>query len=204
MPAIFKNRKYWIAAGCVWGPWLMLVLGFYWLVLVPQEQRYKAVHQELAASSDQVSMARMASQPESRQRQEELLANLRERIEEFLVPAGQQDKILFEISRLANTYGLSEYAGKIRENDWSDESSQQPKIKRICMNISFRGSFQQFASFINALERSRPAVFVESAAIQQARQQSKQHSANLLVTFFIQPDSSAKTVSLGPKEDFSL
>jgi hypothetical protein len=72
------------------------------------------------------------------------------------------------------------------------------------MNISFRGSFQQFASFINALERSRPAVFVESAAIQQARQQSKQHSANLLVTFFIQPDSSAKAVSLGPKEDSSL
>lgn len=201
---IFKNRKYWIAVGCVWGPWLVLALCFYWLVLIPQEQRYKAVHQELAASNDQVSMARMASQSQIRQHQEKLLAELQSQIEGFLVPAGGRDKILFEISRLANACSVSEYSGKIRENVWSNESSQQTKIKRIWMNISFCGSFQQFASFINALERSRPAVFVESAAIQQARQQSKQHSAKLLVAFFVQPESSAGSVSLFPKEDFSL
>ncbi|HOK65736.1 MAG TPA: GspMb/PilO family protein [Anaerohalosphaeraceae bacterium] len=188
---IFKSRKYWIYVACVWGPWLLLAASFYTLVLTPQTERLKAVHQDLTVSSDRVSVARLASQPDTQQRQQELLNELQQRIDDFLVPSGKQDKVLFEISRLANTAGLSEYAGKTREDVWAAEDSGQTKLKRIWQTITFRGTFQQFASFVNALERSRPTVFVESASIERSRQQSKLHSAKLLVSFLIQPDSSA-------------
>lgn len=202
---IFKSRKYWMVAACVWGPWLLLAAGFYTLVLTPQAERLKAIHQELTASSDRVSMARLASQAETQQRQLDLLNELQQRLDNFLVPAGRQDRVLFEISRLANTIGLSEYAGKTREDVWAAENAEQVKLKRVWQTITFRGTFPQFASFVNALERSRPAVFVESAAIERSRQESKLHSAKLLVSFLIEPDSSAPTaVSSVLREDSSL
>lgn len=201
---IFKSRKYWMYVACVWGPWGLGLLSFYTLVMTPQAARVKAVHQELTTSTDRVSIARLASQPDTQKRQRELLAELQQRIEDFLQPAGAQDKILFEISRLANTLGLSEYAGKSREDVWSAEDSGKSKVKRMWLTISFRGSFRQFAAFVNALERNRPAVFVESATIEHARQQSKQHSAKLLVSFFIQPDTSTTAVSSVHREDSFL
>ncbi|MEJ5258626.1 MAG: hypothetical protein WHS88_00370 [Anaerohalosphaeraceae bacterium] len=202
---IFKSRKYWICVACVWGPWLLLTLAFYTLVLTPQAERLRKVHQDLLVSSDRVSVARLASQPDTQQRQRELLGELQQRIDEFLVPTGQQDKILFEISRLASKYGLSEYAGKTREDVWSAEEAGRAKLKRMWQTISFRGTFQQFASFVNALERSRPAVFVESASIERSRQESKLHSARLLVSFLIQPDApTSGAVSWVSREDASL
>jgi hypothetical protein len=202
---IFKSRKYWMYVGGIWGPWLLLSIGFYTMVLSPQAERLKKVHQELAASNDRVSIARLASQADTQQRQMNLLAELQQRIDDFLVPAGKQDKVLFEITRLANTLGLSEYAGKTREEVWNAENAEQAKLKRIWQTITFRGTFQQFASFVNALERSRPAVFVESAAIERSRQDSKLHSAKLLVSFLIQPDGTAPAaVSSVLREDSSL
>jgi hypothetical protein len=65
------------------------------------------------------------------------------------------------------------------------------------LTVTFEAPFQQFAAFINDMERNIPAVFVESAGIERSRENPKQHRAQLLVAFFTQPDkkTSSQTAS---------
>lgn len=194
---IFKTKKYWIVVALVWGPWLVLCALGYFFILQPQAHLYNAIHQELSVSNDRVSVARMAALQDTRDRQSQLLSELQARIGEFLAAPAQQDRVLFEISRMANAYGLADYAGKSRQDPWGDEESEQVKIQRMWLTVTFEAPFQQFAAFINDMERNIPAVFVESARIERSRENPKQHRAQLLVAFFTQPDkkTSSQTAS---------
>jgi hypothetical protein len=192
---IFKTKKYWIGVTAFGIPWLLLCALGYLVVLQPQVQLYKTVHQELTASNDRVSVARMAALEDTQKRQADLLAELQTRIGDFLVAPGQQDRVLFEISRLANTYGLADYAGKSRQDPWGVEEDEQIKIQRLWLTLTFEAPFQQFAAFINAMERNTPALFVESAAIERSRENPKQHRAKLLVAFFTRPETKAAAKS---------
>lgn len=186
---IFKTKKYWIGAGVFWTPWVILMASLYLFGLQPQALKYKAVHEELAASNERVSVARLSSLEDTRQRQIDLLAELQGRVNEFLVAPDQQDRILFEISRLANAYGLADYAGKSRPDLWGAEEGEPVMIQRMWLTITFKAPFQQFAAFINAMERNTPAIFVESAGIERSRENPKHHRAKLLIAFFTRPAS---------------
>ena len=194
---IFKTKKYWIGVAAVWVPWAMLSIVVYLFAIQPQQQRYKIVHDQFVRSNDQVSVARMAAQEETKQRQAKLLADLQTRITDFMVPEEQRDRVVFEISRLANSFGLVDYAGKNREEVWNAyEGEQEVKIQRIWMTITFRAPFQQFAAFINAMERSTPAVFIESADFERSRDNPNQHRAKLLIAFFTKPAAAASDASV--------
>jgi hypothetical protein len=188
---IFKTKKYWIGVAVFSAPWLILCVLGYLFFLQPQANRYKTVHQELTASNDRVSVARMAALEDTRHRQADLLVELQARLGEYLVTPDQQDRVLFEISRLANTYGLADYAGKSRQDLWGAEEGEQVKVQRMWLTLTFEAPFQQFAAFINAMERNAPTVFVESAGIERSRENPKQHRAKLLVAFFTRPETKA-------------
>jgi len=186
---IFQSKKYWITVGAFWVPCLALAVLGYLLTLEPQARRYKNVHEAFIVSNDRVSVARLASFEDTRNRQQALLENLRGTISEFIVPADQKDRILFEISRLASTLELADYAGKNQQDLWNVEEGEQVKIHRLWMTINFKSSFRQFAEFLNSMERNLPAVFVESAGIESVREQPGRHRAKLLIAFFTRPDT---------------
>lgn len=194
---IFKTKKYWISVGVFWSPWVIVCAVLYLVMLRPQAHLHKTIHNELVTSNDRVSVARMATLEDTRKRQGELLTDLQDRIGEFLVAPDQQDRVLFEISRLATSFGLADYAGKSRQDLWGAEEGEQVKIQRMWMTITFKAPFQQFAAFINAMERNSPAVFIESAGIERSRENLKQHRAKLLIAFFTRPETqaSAQTAS---------
>lgn len=199
---IFKTKKYWISVAVLWIPWLVLGVLSYLLLLQPQARRYAGIHKKFADSNDRVSMARLAAFKDTQQRQQQILTELQERIGEFLVPAEQKDRIVLEISRLAASFELGEYAGKNQSDPWGHSENEDIRIQRLWMTIDFNASFYQFAAFLNAMERNQPAVFIESAGIQRTPEHSDQHKAKLLIAFFTQPEeeTSDKTVSRAEKK----
>lgn len=197
---IFKTKKYWIGVAVFWIPWLVLCVVCYLFVLQPQTRQYKTVHADFTASNDRVSIARLSSFEDTQKRQQEMLAELQSRVSEFVVPAEQHDRIVFEISRLANSFGLADYAGKNRQDIWNTDEDEEVKVQRMWMTITFKAPFQQFAAFLNAMERNVPAVFIESAGIERSRENPNQHRAKLLIAFFTQPEKSADTAVTAAKQ----
>ena len=116
------------------------------------------------------------------------------------MPAEQHDRIVFEISRLANSFGLADYAGKNRQDVWNTDEDEEVKVQRMWMTITFKAPFQQFAAFLNAMERNVPAVFIESAGIERSRENPNQHRAKLLIAFFAQPEKSVDKAVTAAKQ----
>lgn len=179
---------------CIWVPWLGLVAGGYALFWIPQSQQAKSLQTKLAQSKDQAELARLASLKGSRSRQAEQLKTLTGKVEQFTVSADSQDQLIFKISNIANELKLHDYTGKIsRNNKVSKDISKLKNLKRVSLDIQFTATFQQFAQFINILERHDPVVLVESASMNRAYDSSKLHRAQLLLSFIVlNPDQESK------------
>ena len=198
---IIKEKKYWIGVAAFGIPWLLLNVLFYLFVMQPQEQTYKTIHAQFTESNDLVSVARMATFEDTKKRQVALLAELQDRIDHFIVDAEEHDQVIFEVSRLATSFGLSDYAGKTRADVWGVDESEEVKIQRVWMTITFKAPFQQFAAFITAMERHAPAVFVESATIERSSEHPNKHRAKLLISFFTQPETKTDNTALSAMSD---
>ena len=185
---IFQQKKYWICVAALWVPWLILCVLTYLFVLEPLAQKYKTVHTQFASSNDLVSVARLASLEDTKQRQQAQLDELQAWIDSYCATEAQQDQVIFEISRLANAFALADYAGKTKQNVWGTGEDEEVKIQRVWMTITFKAPFQQFAAFVNAMERNCPAVFIESARIEKSQDRANQHRAKLLISFFTEAE----------------
>jgi len=77
-----------------------------------------------------------------------------------------------------------------------------PDCKYIRENhivVSFIGGFNQFATFLNALERHRPVIFVDKFAIARSGQDSSVYQVSLNVAAFVKKQQSEGLLSQDDK-----
>lgn len=186
-----KKHRYWIVVGVLWGGWLAASAAAWLLVFVPQEERYAVIHKQLKTGQDEMELARIASMQSTKQAQVRTLEQLRKELALFVIGPIQQDRLVFEVSRLASELDLAAYAGRIRSGiDKNAREKSKLPVKRVYFDVTFTGSFARFARFMNSLERNCPVLFVESASIERMSGEEDRHKARLLLSLLIQADES--------------
>ena len=178
-------RKYLTRTVIAWAACLVLFILAYVLVLGPQRSSRKKLKSMLTEKKQQYEMAETAAQEQTRARLNEQIEGLRDILKDFVVDFEDSANLTFDIGRIANEEDVSSFS--IKNND-KQGVSEIPDCNSICENhidISFIAGFDQFATFVNALERHQPVLFVNEFTMTRSNKGESTYQVTLDVAAFV-------------------
>jgi len=150
----------------VWGASAVLFGAGLFLFYLPQREAMGQVEQRCKELSGQAAAAEQAASAAARGQLEERAEQVLEKLGAFTVGSDQVSRLVFEIGRIAESLRLQGYASKYLESPVRTEKSTEALLlSEAWLSVEFSGSYEQFARFVNQLERHRPAIFVETVSV---------------------------------------
>lgn len=184
MKPIYK--KYLTKTAWVWAGCFVLFLIAYVVVLAPQKRNRRLIEKQLAEKKRMYESARKAASEENKAALSKQIEELRSRLDSFVIDADDSANLAFDIMQIAKEKRVSSFSVKNREQQYGglDEPDWQ-QISENYMVVNFTGNFAQFATFLNALERHRPVVFVDQFSIERSRKEELGHEVNMDLSVFV-------------------
>jgi len=195
MSFIKTRKKYLVTTGVIWAACFVVFLLAYILFLGPQKSYEKRTENKLAETKQVYESALKAAQKETKIQLKEQIESLQTRIKDFVIDFEDSANLTFDISQIANENNVASFSIKSKD---SRGLSAIPECKYICENnivISFVGGFNQFATFLNALERHRPVLFVDKFTITRSAQDDSEYQVSLNVAAFVKKQQSEGLLS---------
>ncbi|MFZ2148056.1 MAG: GspMb/PilO family protein [Sedimentisphaerales bacterium] len=184
-PNTMQTRQRLMTAGLIWAACFVVFLLAYMLVLGPQKKYEKHIENKLAERKQVYESALRAAQKETKIRLNEQIERLQSRLQDFVIDFEDSANLTFDISQIANEKEVASFSIKSKDDRGL---STIPECKYISENqivISFVGGFNQFATFLNALERHRPVLFVDKFTITRSGQDDSGYQVSLNVAAFV-------------------
>jgi hypothetical protein len=178
-------RKYLIRTAIAWAACLVLFVLACIFILGPQRSNRKRLENTLTEKKQQYEMAQEAAQEQTKNRLNKQIENLHNTLKDFVLDFENSANLTFDIGRIANEEKVASFS--IRNKD-KQGFSEIPDCNSICENhidISFIAGFNQFATFVNALERHRPVLFVNEFVISRSKKGQSAYQASLDVAAFV-------------------
>ena len=200
MSFIKIHKNYLMVAGAIWAASFAASLLAYLLVLVPQKDYIEHIENKLTEQKQVFESAQRAAREETRVQASEHIERLQSRLKDFVIDFEDSANLTFDISQIANDEKVSSFSIKTKD---SRGLSTLPDCSYICENhieISFTGGFKQFATFLNALERHRPVLFIDKFTITHSRLEDAGYRVGLDVTFLVGKPQEGKTAGKRPAQ----
>ena len=178
-------RKYIATLALVWAGCFVLFFFVYMIVLTPQKKAKTEVEKEIAEKKRIYNSALKASRQDTKIRLSQQLEHLKDGLKDFVVDFEDSTNLIFDISQIANEKKVGSFGIKAKD---IRRGSTVPKCKYIYENhidISFTAGFNQFATFLNALERNRPVLFVDEFKITRSDEDNSSHPVNMNLSVFV-------------------
>ncbi|HUT45075.1 MAG TPA: hypothetical protein VMX36_02270 [Sedimentisphaerales bacterium] len=195
-------RKYLIRTAIAWAACLVLFVLAYMFVLGPQRSNRKSLESTLAEKKELYEFAQRATQKQTKIRLNEEIEGLRNVLKDFVVDIEDSANLTFDIGRIANEEDVSSFS--IKSND-KQGVSEIPDCNSICENhidISFIAGFNQFATFVNALERHQPVLFVNEFTISRSNKGESAYQVSLDIAAFVKKRQEREIADQSPAPDF--
>jgi len=176
-------KKYFTKVALIWAGSFLLFLSVHVLVLAPQEKSRKQIEQQVAEKQRMYESALRASGEDARVNLNEQIEHLRDKLGDFVLE--DAGNLTFDISQIAGKKKINPPTIKGKGRRQNLTGSELENIQENHIQINFTASFNQFASFLNALERHRPVVFVDSFKITRAMRNTTDHQVEMELTVFV-------------------
>ena len=182
-------RKYFTTVGLIWAGCFVLFLCVYILVLVPQEKSKKYIEKQLAEKKQVYNSVLKIAQEETKIRLNKQIESLRNKLEAFVIDFEDSANLTFDISQIAKEKNVSSFSIRTKNTRKDSAIPNSNYISENRFDISFTANFNQFATFLNALERHRPIVFVDkftiTRPITRPKQDNSGHEVNMSLAVFV-------------------
>jgi Tfp pilus assembly protein PilO len=179
------HKKYLTTAGLIWAACFAVFLLAYILVLGPQKKHERRIENELAGRKQVYESALRAAQKETKIRLNEEIERLRSRLKDFVIDFEDSTNLTFDISQIANEKKVASFSSKVKKSRGLSTITDYKYIYENQIVISFIGDFNQFATFLNALERHRPVIFVDKFSITRSGQEDSVYKVSLNVAALV-------------------
>jgi len=189
-------KKRCTTVGLIWIASL-IVFGFvYMLFLEPQRQRRRDMSARLSECKKTYAAALVAAQEQTQARLAKQVGALESRLDDFVVDFDDSANLTFDISATALKHNIESFSiTSLKEGGGSaDTGFKDVAISRF--NVSFTAEFNQFAAFLNALERHRPMIIVEGFTIARSSVPDRGHGAKLDLAVLVRRRQAASTRGL--------
>lgn len=186
-------RKYLIAAASVWAACLVLSLLVNMFVLGPQRSSKKRLENKIAEKKQLHESALRAAQPETKIQSKEENESLRNRLKYFVFDPEEFANLTFDIDQIASEKEVASSSIKSAEGQSVSAIADCNYISESHIDISFISGFNQFATFVNALERHQPVLFVNKFTISRSNQDDSVYQVSLDVAAFVRKQQGEET-----------
>lgn len=179
------NKKLFTVVAVIWGGSFILFALAYIIVLSPQQKSKQQVETEYAQTKRKYDSVIEMSKEETKARLKEELESLKNKLKVFTVDFEDAPNLTFDISQIANKKKVDSFSIKTQENIKASADLGLKHIKENQIDINFAGDFNQFATFLNTLERNQPVVFVDSFKITRSQRDELGHKVNMKLAVFV-------------------
>jgi hypothetical protein len=159
--------KHFKSTALLWLGCLILFVIVYFLVHKNQKQTIAELDKKLTEQQQLYVRMLAASSEEAQLRLKNEVEDMREKIRPYVTDGEGASTLTFDISRIASEKKVSGFSIKNKEGRNFTDVPQCESIAESSLDVSFSGSFNQFANFMNSLERHSPVVFVDWFTIRQ-------------------------------------
>lgn len=198
MDFISTNRKYLTTAALIWAACFVLFTLVYVFVIRPQKHTRQRIENRIVEKKQLHESALQASQNETKIRLNEQISALRDRLNDFVIDYEDSANLTFDISNIADEKNVDALSIKSNDKTRIIEIPNCNYIGESHIDIDFVAGFKQFATFLNALERNRPVLFVDEFTITNPRQDKSDYRVNLKVAVYVKKPQDSKAVKSGP------
>lgn len=185
MSFIKNNKKYLITVGLIWVVCFALFLLAYILVISPQQKRRKNIEKQHDQVKKICDSAINASREETKIKINEEIEKLKKTLRSYVVDYEDSSNLTFDISQIANEKKVNSFSIKMQEGAKGSAGTNLKYIQENEIDIGFAGNFNQFATFLNALERNEPVFFVENFRIIRSKTDDLDHRVNMKLAVFV-------------------
>ena len=197
MTFIKTHKKYLTTAGMIWAACFVVFLLAYMLVLGPQKNYKNHIENELAEKKQVYESALRAARKETKIQLTEQIERLRSRLKDFVIDFEDSANLTFDISQIANEKKVASFSSKVKKSGGLSTITDYKYIYENHIVISFIGDFNQFATFLNALEKHQPVIFVDKFAIIRSGRDDSVYQVSLNVAALVKKQRDAKAIDKG-------
>ena len=188
-----NTKKYLKVTAFIWSCCIVVFILVFWLVLLPENREKNRIESEYRKIESSASEAFLAAQEQTNIRLKEHIEKLNERLGDFVIAPGSTSNLTYEISGISNEIGLNSF--QIAPMGESIAALDDCKyISGQFFHVSFTASFSKFTYFINALERYRPFIYVDTFSITRSRQDNMEHDIQMQLAVLVAKNEKAKDV----------
>jgi Tfp pilus assembly protein PilO len=165
----------------VWAVSFVLFVLAYFLVISPQLQVKAQLVKEVVEKQQEYNAAVNAAQEDNKKKLADEVDGLKSKLGDYAVEFEESANLTFDISRIAADKQVGSFTVKTTEQSKdADRDKSAPKyLQENRIDISFASNFGQFASFLNALERHRPVIFVDKFKVSRGTQGETVHEVDM-------------------------
>jgi Tfp pilus assembly protein PilO len=188
MPKVLKD--YLTMLGLAWIGCLVVFIFVYLLALKPQSMYKHKLSKELEEMKRNYVAAREISNKGAREQLALDVEKLQQQLHRFVADANDYENLTFDIGRIANKIRVISFSIKGKNIKGLFEIPKCKLIGENKMEISFSGDFNQFASFLNALERHEPVLFVDTFKIDRSNRDNETNKVSMSLSVFVETQES--------------
>ena len=192
------HKKYLLMSAVIWAVCLVIFVVAYVFIIGPQKSSKKLIENKLAEKRKIYESAIKAAQDETKLELNKQIERLHHKLRDFVVDFEDSANLTFDLSQIAEEKKVTSFGSKVKSKLGLTNKDEYKYISENEINITFTGDFNQFATFLNDLERHRPVIFVEKfSLIRSSGRNDSGYRINLNVTAFVIKQQDSETADKG-------
>lgn len=206
MASLTVYKKYLTIAAITWAACLLAFVAAYMVLLKPQADRKRHLDKKLVEKKQELEEAEKAAEEETRAELKAQIAQLRGKLDAFVVDYENAADLKFDITQIARekeVASLSVSSGK-KDTTTGKPVADSNSIEENPIDISFVSGFNQFASFVNSLERHKPVILVHQFALGRSNKNKSAYQVTLDVRALVRKQQETETAKLSSTELYSV
>ena len=173
-----------------WAICFLILLLSYLLVMAPQEKILRMTEQKLADTKFLAQSAQEAAQEEYKNLLSEHLSSSTERLKDFVIEQDNIGNLTLEIGRIAKKVGLDSFGSDFTTGERiTTKTDSSEHIFPRYISVKFNSSFNNFADFLNRLERSEPVYFIDTFSINRSEENESANPVEMKLAVLVGKDA---------------
>jgi hypothetical protein len=185
-------RKYIKIVVSFWAVCFIILLFSYLIVLAPQEKERRLTEQKLAEATRKARSAREAADEKNELR--EKLTKSGNMLKDFVIDRESAANLTFDIGRISSDVKLNAFSSISTMSEEGLKTDNHKYINARQITVNFNSSFNKFATFLNLLERRRPAIFIDTFSITRSTESDSGNKVNMILAVLVEKEAKAKGV----------
>jgi len=182
-------KKHLLMLAIVWVVSIVFAALAFGFVISPRLKVSTQLAADVAKSRQKSEDAVAAAREENKKKLADELEMLKSKLFDYAVDAEDFANLTFDISRIAADKQISDVSVRTPDQSKLKEQIDSKNLQENRVDIAFQSNYLQFASFINALERHRPVVFIDMFKLSRGEKDQPGVKIDMDLTIFVKKRS---------------